>query len=73
MDYWCPKEVNHLGIEGVETQAIAGLDVHRLTIISDKMINSSYKALFDNAFPNMAISERYTKRNAGLAIAAYRL
>ncbi len=66
-----PKEVNNLGFEGVETQAIAGLDVHRLVIDGDEMINSSYHDLFDTAFPEVAVNERYTKRNAGLAIAAY--
>lgn len=66
-----PKEVNNLGFEGIETQAIAGLDVHRLVIDSDEIINSSYKELFDNAFPEIAVEERYTKITAGLAIAAY--
>lgn len=66
-----PKEVNILGFEGVEIQAIAGLDVHRLKIETSDIINSSYKDLFDSAFPNVVESERYTKLNAGLAIAAY--
>jgi cytochrome c peroxidase len=66
-----PKETNTLGFEGVETQAIAGLDVHRLKIEANDIINSSYKELFDNAFPNTAESERYTKLNAALAIAVY--
>jgi len=66
-----PKEANLLGFEGVETQAIAGLDVHRLTIDHDEIINSSYKELFDVAFPNDSEDERYSKLNAALAIAAY--
>jgi cytochrome c peroxidase len=66
-----PKENNALGFEGIETQAIAGLDVHRLVIDHDFIINSSYKVLFDNAFPNVLESERYSRINAGLAIAAY--
>ncbi|MBV7269750.1 cytochrome-c peroxidase [Winogradskyella luteola] len=66
-----PKETNNLGFEGVEIQAIAGLDVHRLQINADDIINSSYKNLFDTAFSEMAESERYTKLNAALAIAAY--
>lgn len=66
-----PKAVNALGFEGVEIQATAGLDVHRLVIDEDYIINSSYKALFDEAFPNSDVSERYTKINAGLAIAVY--
>lgn len=66
-----PKEVNNLGFEGIETQAIAGLDVHRLVIDKDYIVNSSYKALFDAAFPNDTDENRYTKLNAGLAVAAY--
>lgn len=66
-----PKEANTLGFEGVETQAIAGLDVHGLKIEEDYIINSSYKDLFDNAFPDIEENQRYTKLNAALAIAAY--
>ncbi|MFK7780941.1 cytochrome-c peroxidase [Psychroserpens sp.] len=66
-----PKEVNNLGFEGVETQAIAGLEVHRLLIDEDFILNSDYKDLFDEAFSNVDVSERYSKLNAGLAIAAY--
>ncbi|MBC3756880.1 cytochrome-c peroxidase [Hyunsoonleella sp. SJ7] len=66
-----PKEANTFGFEGVETQAIAGLDVHRLMIEKDFIINSDYKALFDAAFPNVSEDERYTKLNGALAIAAY--
>ncbi|GAA4894644.1 cytochrome-c peroxidase [Flaviramulus aquimarinus] len=66
-----PKEANNLGFEGVETQAIAGLDVHRLLIDKDDITNSSYKALFDSAFSNDSEDNRYTKLNAALAIAAY--
>ena len=66
-----PKEANNLGFEGVETQAIAGLDVHRLRIDEDFVINSAYKDLFDQAFPNVDESQRYTKLNGALAIAAY--
>ncbi|WP_299333746.1 cytochrome c peroxidase [uncultured Psychroserpens sp.] len=66
-----PKEANNLGFEGVETQAIAGLDVHRLVIDEDFIINSEYKDMFDEAFPDVDVSERYSKINAALAIAAY--
>ncbi|MEH6537132.1 MAG: cytochrome c peroxidase [Psychroserpens sp.] len=66
-----PKETNNLGFEGVETQAIAGLDVHRMVIDEDFILNSEYKDMFDEAFPNVDASERYSKLNAALAIAAY--
>ncbi|MBR9915397.1 MAG: cytochrome-c peroxidase [Algicola sp.] len=66
-----PKETNTLGFEGVETQAIAGIDVHRLVIDYDFIFNSEYKVLFDAAFPGTEPEECYTKINAALAIAAY--
>lgn len=34
-------------------------------------MNSAYKDLFDDAFPNVEVTERYSKLNAALAIAAY--
>lgn len=66
-----PKEANNFGFEGVETQAIAGLDVHRLMIDEDFILNSTYKEMFDIAFPNVIQEDRYSKINAALAIAAY--
>lgn len=67
-----PKSVNHLGFEGVESQAIAGLDVHRIEINSD-LVESipEYKALFDDAFDDYPVEERYSNITGGLAIAAY--
>lgn len=67
-----PKAVNHLGFHGVETQAIAGLSVHRqLEDTSDVSDLANYKALFDAAFPERPENERYNRVAAGLAIAAY--
>jgi cytochrome c peroxidase len=66
-----PKEVNALGFEGVETQAIAGLGVHRMELDNNFIQNTGYKTLFDAAFPNDNPMDRYSLNNAGLAIAAY--
>ncbi len=66
-----PKETNFLGFEGIETQAIAGLGVHRLNVNPSFVENGPYKELFDRAFPNIPEVDRYTLVNAGLAIAAY--
>lgn len=66
-----PKEANNFGFEGVETQAIAGIGVHRLMIEEDFILNSEYKDLFDQAFSDVPTEERYSKINAALAIAAY--
>ncbi|NND34815.1 MAG: cytochrome-c peroxidase, partial [Saprospiraceae bacterium] len=66
-----PKAVNHLGYEGLETQAIAGLTVHRMDIEEDFCETTSYKQYFEKAFPNLSGAELYNKENAGLAIAAF--
>lgn len=66
-----PKEVNLLGFEGVETQAIAGLTVHRMGLDNNFIQNTGYRILFDAAFPDVNPIERYSIKNAGLAIAAY--
>lgn len=66
-----PKAVNHLGYEGPEIQAIAGLKVHRMEVTEAILSTYGYLELFDQVFPDFARSERYTKETAGLAIAAY--
>ncbi|MBU2995221.1 cytochrome-c peroxidase [Cellulophaga baltica] len=66
-----PKAINFLGFEGVEIQAIAGLSVHRMMLDKDFCDTNSYTTLFDDAFSNIDISERYSLETAGLAIAAY--
>lgn len=66
-----PKGFNHLGYEGVEIQAIAGLGVHRMEIDNQQDILLWYQTYFQDAFPEVAEDERYTKEMAGLAIAAY--
>lgn len=66
-----PKENNNLGYEGLETQAIAGLGVHRLVINKDALDQFGYTAMFDEAFTTIPEENRYTPEMAGLAIAAY--
>lgn len=65
-----PKETNNLGYDGVETQAIAGLKVHRLGV-DENLLNMGYRAMFDAAFPDFPIDKRYSRETAGLAIAAF--
>lgn len=66
-----PKAVNKLGFEGIETQAIAGLTVHRMNINKEFCDEYKYEKLFDDAFPEIDKTERYSLTTAGLAIAAY--
>ena len=64
-------EVNHLGFAGIESQNIEGLHLHRMAI-TDKVLNEyGYAARFDEAFPNIAVEDRYTVTTASFAIAAY--
>ena len=66
-----PLEANWHGFEGVETQAIAGMGVHRQEVNREMVEEAGYKALFDLAFPDTPEDERYSTINAALAIAAY--
>ena len=70
--YGTPIEENYLGYEGTETQAIAGLKVHRMDVTSDLLTAApGYEQLFANAFPNVPAADRLSREYAGLAIAAY--
>lgn len=66
-----PIETNFLGYEGVETQAIAGLKVHRMIVDTIFLQENSYIPLFDQAFTDLPWQERYTRITSGLAIATY--
>jgi cytochrome c peroxidase len=67
-----PKETNFLGYHGPETQAIAGMKVHRVNISHDFCSHyQQYEDLFMAAFPGMDPEEVLTREYAGLAIAAY--
>lgn len=66
-----PLRFNALGFEGLETQAIAGLGVHRMDCTPEMVEGSAYKNLFDEAFPEVPTSERYFAKQTDLAIAAY--
>ncbi len=66
-----PLQTNELGFEGLETQAIAGLSVHRMDCNEEMVEGGGYMDLFDAAFPDVPTTERYDLKNAGLAIAAY--
>jgi cytochrome c peroxidase len=62
---------NLLGLEGIETYALAGMDYHRMGIDTVLIEKTNYKALYDKAFSGIPYKERYTKRSTALAISAY--
>lgn len=67
-----PAFFNQFGYEGVETRAIAGLNIHRMLIDNQLMEDiPGYQTMFDNAFPDWPMATRYSNRTGGLAIAAY--
>lgn len=66
-----PIATNHLGVEGVEVQAIAGLGVHRLGINEKMAKKHGYDAMLKKAFPDVAEKDLYNNEKIGLAIAAY--
>ena len=67
-----PKAVNELGFQGLETQAIAGFDVHR-QFIDATFFDSypDYKEMFDNVYGTYETDAQTLKELTGLAIAAY--
>ncbi|MBT8401387.1 MAG: hypothetical protein KJO98_12985, partial [Rhodothermia bacterium] len=66
-----PKESNFLGLHGLETQAHAGLAVHRMDGIELSRVTDigEYQDLFSKAFPSA--QEPISRLSAALAIAAY--
>lgn len=64
-------EVNHTGYAGLEAQNIEGFDLHRLAI-NDKVLHEfGYAELFDKAFPDVPLEERYSPETASFAMGAY--
>lgn len=64
-------EINFKQIEGLEANNQRALIVHRQVVnktVTDKL---GYTPLFDQAFPEMPASSRYSRETAGMAIAAY--
>lgn len=66
-----PRALNFLGFEGLETQAIASIKVHRMGFNEQLITQFGYKAMFDEVFYDVESTERYTDTIAALAIAAF--
>lgn len=64
-------QINFKGLQGLEANNERALIVHRQLI--NKAITDSlgYTAMFDAAFPDIPVSERYTRKTGAFAIAAY--
>mgnify|MGYP003663376392 FL=1 len=62
---------NLLGFQGLEVQGMAGQIEHRLKIDEEFAEMFGYKPMFDAAFPDVPVSERYSSINGALAIASF--
>lgn len=64
-------EGNHLGMDGLETQNIEGLKIHRMRITEGCLDSLGYLPMYDAAFPDIAKEERYTHLTTSFALSAY--
>ncbi|MGB5026372.1 MAG: cytochrome c peroxidase [Saprospiraceae bacterium] len=64
-------EVNFKGLEGLEANNIRALQVHRMTMNENLASYLGYKSLFDEAFPEIPLEERYSLITTSFAIASY--
>ncbi len=64
-------EINYKGLMGLEANNERALIVHRQVVNKDVLDSLGYTALFDEAFPDIPVGERYTRLTAAFAIAAY--
>ncbi len=64
-------EVNHLGMQGIESQNIEGLDLHRMEVNNYVLDTLGYRAYFDAAFSDFPEEARYSKLTTSFAISAY--
>lgn len=64
-------EINFKGLKGLEANNERALIVHRQVVNKAVTDSLGYTGMFDAAFPDIPVNERYTRRMAGFAIAAY--
>ncbi len=63
--------INQKGFEGLEANNTRALFTHRQTINKDVLDKLGYTEMFDAAFPDIPVSQRYVPQMAANAIAAY--
>lgn len=65
-------EANKLGLDGLEGQNIEGTIVHRMVFNHPYVLDTlGYRAMFDKAFPDWPLEERYDRLAASFALSAY--
>lgn len=65
------REVNHMGLDGLEAQNIEGTIIHRMRVSPGLLDTLGYIPMFDTAFPEFPESERYNRVTVSLALSAY--
>ena len=64
-------DINNQFLQGLEANNIRALIVHRQMVNKNITDSLGYTSLFDKAFPDVPVNERYSLRTASFAIAAY--
>ncbi|TXF89373.1 hypothetical protein FUA23_10415 [Neolewinella aurantiaca] len=64
-------ELNHLGLDGLETQNIDGTITHRMSTDDYLLDTLGYRRLFDQAFPDFEGEARYGRVAMSFALSAY--
>ncbi len=64
-------QINHMGMDGLESQNIEGLKLHRMVVDQATVEKLGYKDMFDQAFTNVPENERYSLLTASFALSAY--
>ncbi len=73
-DRWNKEEattINFLGMDGLESQNIEGLKIHRMVVNEEIVTELGYKERFDQAFNDISEKDRYSLLTASFAISAY--
>lgn len=64
-------KINEMGMDGLESQIIEGFTLHRMRTTAGWLDSLGYTEMYDAAFANFPVSERYTALTSSFAISAY--
>lgn len=71
---WLDEEVtavNFLGLDGLEAQNIEGLELHRMVVNQEVLDSLGYIEMYDEAFGEFPVEERYSPLTTSFALSAY--
>lgn len=70
-DIYDDTKINHTGLDGIEAQLIEGQILHRMKVDEYVLDELGYRAMYDAAFPDYPVEERYSAETTAFALAAY--